>query len=213
MKPPHKKSSADEFLNWHPDFRDVAALPDLKVVRTSFVVNVLCITLASVSLLFTAYREYEGFSRRSEIRAAEESMSSKQVRNNELLALNKEFNEAHRRFIEAENFLQAPFATSELLVALNQSLPGNMDFTRIAYDNSTLTLRGTIRGASETASTRVSAYQEVLRSNKMIGALFPDVSLKSLDRDPRTQGLSFEIILKVPSTTAPAAKKGAKSKP
>jgi hypothetical protein len=201
MKPPHKKSSADEFLNWHPDFRDVAALPDLKVVRTSFVVNVLCITLASVSLLFTAYREYEGFSRRSEIRAAEESMSS------------KEFNEAHRRFIEAENFLQAPFATSELLVALNQSLPGNMDFTRIAYDNSTLTLRGTIRGASETASTRVSAYQEVLRSNKMIGALFPDVSLKSLDRDPRTQGLSFEIILKVPSTTAPAAKKGAKSKP
>jgi Tfp pilus assembly protein PilN len=212
MKQLLKKSPGDGILNWHPDFRDVTALPDLKVVRTSFVVNVVCITFASIALLFTAYREYEGFSRRSEINAAVESMAAKQSRNTELLALNKEFNDVHRHFTAADTFLQSPFATSELLRALSQSLPNNMDFTRIAYDNGVLTLRGTIRGASETASTRVADYQEVLRANKLIGALFPDVSLKSLDRDPRTQGLSFEIILKAPVTAAAPAKKGAKGK-
>src|SRR5688572_24741471 len=102
MKPLLKKTPGGEILNWHPDFRDVRALPDLKVVRTSFVVNVVCITIALVALLFTTYREYLGFSRRSEINVAVESMAAKQGRNTELLALNKEFNEIHRRFTEAE---------------------------------------------------------------------------------------------------------------
>jgi len=204
MKLPHKKNQETGVLNWHPDFRDASALPDLKVVRTSFIVDFLCITVASVVLLWTAFREYKAFSLRAEISAAEQAMEGKNVRNNELLAQNKEFNETTRRFMEAEKFLQAPFNASELLSALSRSLPGNMDFTAIGYDSSVLTLKGTIRGASETASTRVSAYQDVLRNDKFIGGLFPDVSLTSLLRDPRTQGLSFEIVLK--TTAASAAK-------
>jgi Tfp pilus assembly protein PilN len=213
MKLSPKKSHATAAAYWHPDFRDVAALPDLKVVRTSFFVNVVCITLATIALLFTAYREYEAFSRRSEINAAEESMTAKQARNNELLGLSREFSEMNLRFQEAEKFMQAPFVASELLIALSASLPNHMDFTRVAYGDGVLTLRGTIRGASETASTRVAAYQDVLRQDKLLGTLFPDVSLKSLDRDPRTQGLSFELVLKAPKGPATATpKKGGKAK-
>lgn len=208
MKLPHKRGTAELAPNWHPDFRNVSALPDLKVVRTSFFVNALCVTIAAVVLLVTVYREYMAFSLRSEINAAEEAMQTKAGRNNELLALNREFTEAMRRVQEAATFSEAPFAASELLVALSRSLPTNMDFTTIAYDNNVLTLRGTIRGASESASTHVSAYLDVLRQDPLIGKLFPDVSLISLLRNPNTLGLTFEILLKPATAGAPAKRKG-----
>ena len=205
MKLPHKKSEAPGAPNWHPDFRDVAALPDLKVVRTSFFVNLVCITVASIVVMFSAYREYVALELRAAIGDAEQAMETAQAQNDQLLALNREFNESIRRFNEAEKFAQSPFLASELIIALSRSLPANMDFTSVSYDNGNLSLRGGIRGASETASTRVSAYLDVLRSDKIIGPLFPDVSLVSLPRDPRTQGLSFEIVLK-PTTGKPAVK-------
>ena len=197
MKLPRKKTVSDDIPNWHPDFRDVGALPDLKVVRTSFVTNFLCLTIATVVLGWTAFREYQAFSLRMEISAAEEAMADKSSRNAELLKLNKEFNDATKRFNEAEKFLNVDFAASELLIALSRSLPGNMDFTSVVFDSTNLYLRGTIRGASETASTRVSSYldtQNHLRGGKALW--FPDVSLTSLLRNPSTQGLTFEIVLK-----------------
>lgn len=206
MKLPRKKGSTDEALNWRPDFRDLAALPDLKVVRTSFVLNFLCITIATVVLGWTVFREYQALSLGMEITAAREAMADKSVRNTDLLKVNKEFSEAHRRFTEAEKFNDVRFAASELLVALSRSLPGTMDFTNVVFDGNNLILRGTIRGASETASTRVSSYLDVLRQDAFVGGLFPDVSLTSLLRNPSTQGLSFEIVLKPGATGAAPTK-------
>ncbi len=205
MKLPHKRSSAEALCNWHPDFREVSALPDLKVVRTSFVLNFLCITIATVVLGWTVFREYQAFSLRMEISTAEEAMAGKSARNTELLKLNQEFNADSRRFAEARTFSDVRFAASELLIALSRSLPAYMDFTGIVLDKDILVLRGTIRGASETSSTRVSSYLDVLRSDGFVGALFPDVSLTSLLRNPSTQGLTFEIVLK-PGTAGAAPK-------
>lgn len=208
MKLPHKKAQAVALPNWHPDFRDVSALPDLKVVRTSFFVNVLCLTAALAAVLASAHREYNAMNMRTEIQQTETAIESNTARNKELLALNKEFMEAAQRFKEAGTFLDVPFVTSDLLVALSHSLPNYMDFTRVQYEENVLTLSGTIRGASETASTRVSAYLDVLHEETLIGKLFPDISIKSLDRDPRTQGLTFQIVLK--TTEAAKAAKSAK---
>lgn len=204
MKLPHKKSAVLTIAHWHPDFRDVASLPDLKVVRTSFFVNVVCVTIAVIVLLATSYREYDAFNMRSEIETAELAIAANSARNTELLAINKEFSDADRRFKEADKFQDAPFVASELLMALSRTLPTYMDFTRITYEAGVLALSGTIRGASESASTRVSEYRDVLRADPLVGTLFPDVSIKSLDRDPRTQGLSFQLLLKaVAPGTAP----------
>jgi Tfp pilus assembly protein PilN len=200
MKLPRKKPAGDEVPNWRPDFRDTAALPDLKVVRTSFVLNFVCLTIATVVLGWSVFREYQAFSLRMEISEAEDAMADKSARNAELLKLNKEFHDSIQRFGEAEKFLDVRFAPSRLLMALSRSLPGNMEFSSVAYDGENVVLRGTIRGASETASTRVSAYLDTLRQDELIGALFPDVSLTNLLRNPTTQGLTFDIALK-PGTT------------
>lgn len=207
MKLQLKKATALPAPNWHPNFRNSEVLPDLKVVRTTFFVNVASITVALAAVLFTVFREYNAISLRGEIAAAEKRIEATAADNSRLLGLNREFSEAARKFAEAEKFLGAPIVASELLVALSRSLPGYMDFTGVVYENDQLVLRGTIRGASDTASTRVSGYLDTLRGDATLGKRFPDISLTSLLRDPRTQGLSFEILLRpgaAPSAANPA---------
>jgi Tfp pilus assembly protein PilN len=208
MKLPLKKATVALAPNWHPDFRDVQTLPDLKVVRTSFFVNVLCITLAAAAVLFTAYRNYIAFTVRSDIALSEERMAGTRSQNAKLLAMSREFSEAAAKFEEADKFLEGRVIASQILIALSQSLPSAMDFTSVALDGQVVTLRGTIRGASDTGSTRLSSYLDILRNDPVLGPQFPDVSLTSMLRDPRTQGLSFEIQMK---PAAAAGKANAKS--
>lgn len=195
MKLSRKRTAPPALANWHPNFRHAETLPDLKVIRTSFFVNVIFITVASAALLFTAFREYAAFSMRVEIRAAEAHKRELGENDAKLLALSREFTEAHRKFNEAAEFIRSPFAGSELLVALSRSLPETMDFVSVVYEDRRLVLRGTVRGASETAGGLVTDYLETLRNDPLIGANFPDVSTKGLVRDPRTQDMNFDIQL------------------
>jgi len=201
-----KKSQVAYAPNWHPNYRNAESLPDLKPIRTSFFVNVLCITLAVGGLIFTAHREFLMQNVRVEIGLAESRIEFARAQNDKLLNQSRTFAEIRDKFTAAKVFSETPIGASQLLIALARSLPENMDFASVAFENSVLTLRGTIRGPSENASTRLSAYLDVLRQDEVIGAQFRDVELKNLLRDPRTQGLSFEIVLK---QEAKEAKKGA----
>jgi hypothetical protein len=191
--------------NWHPNFRNAELLPDLKVIRTSFFVNLVCVTVASAALLFTAFREYTAFSYRADIRQSERHVEAAKEQNAKLLAMNREFTEANRKFTEAIRFADNPVVASDLLVALSKSLPANMEFSSVAYENDQLTLRGSIRGASDNATADVSTYLEVLRKDPALNTKFPDVSLTSMLRDARTQGMSYEILLR-PAPAKPGAK-------
>lgn len=196
MKLLRKSAQSNKAGNWHVNFRIPDGLPDLKPIRTSFFVNLLFITIAAGALLFTAHREFLGFEIQSEIDLANQRVESVASRNNHLLELNKEFNDAAVIIASAEDFGKGQMIASELLIALSTSLPQIMDFSSVTFENNNLVLRGTVRGASETSSTRVSAYLDVLRQDETIGPQLSQISLTSLVRDPRTQGMTFEIVLK-----------------
>jgi Tfp pilus assembly protein PilN len=196
MKLPRKSPQSAGSGNWHVNFRIADGLPDLKPIRTSFFVNLLFVTVAAAALLFTAHREFLGFEIRSEIDLANQRVESVAARNNHLLALNKEFNDAAVIVSSAAEFGKGQMVASELLVALSRSLPRSMDFSSVTFEKGTLVLRGSVRGASETSSNRVSAYLDVLRKDEVVGPQLSQISLTSLVRDPRTQGMSFEIVLK-----------------
>ena len=196
MKLPLKSAQTTKIGNWHTNFRIAEGLPDLKPVRTSFFINLFFATLAISALLFTAHREFLGYSIRSEIELSNEGVAGISARNAQLLSLNKEFYDASVVISSAEQFVKDQTMGSQLLIALSRSLPDSMDFTSVTYDGGEMILRGSIRGASDSASTRATAYLEVLRKNEIIGKRLSEISLTSLVRDPRTQGMSFEIVLK-----------------
>ncbi|RME67638.1 MAG: hypothetical protein D6781_12810 [Verrucomicrobia bacterium] len=190
-----RKSEPAVLPRWHPDFRNPELLPDLKVVRTSFFLNVICATLAVAALLMTAFREYTAASIRRDIEAAERRIEETRQENARYLALNREFMEAAKKLTESHEFMKSSLKASEVLIALSRSLPITMDFTTITYNGESMTLQGNIRGLSETASSRLDAYLDVLRNDPVVGKQFPNVKLTSLLRNPSAQGLQFEIHL------------------
>lgn len=202
MKLPLSRTAQPVFApNWHPNFRNTQLLPDLKVVRTAFFINASCIAVASAVLMLTGYREYQAHDLRSKMGDARARMAELQTENGKLLAMNKEFMEGARKFEEAREFVNSRISGTTLLVALAGTLPELMEFTAVNYEKNQLSLRGTIRLDSETASQRASGYLDTLRQDEFIGATFTDISLTNLQRDPGGQGMSFEIVLKQPEKT------------
>jgi len=114
--------------NWHPNFRNTELLPDLKVIRTSFFVNLVCVTVASAAMLFTVFREYTAFNIRADISRSELRVDASKEQNAKLLAMNREFSEANRKFVDATHFVASPVVASDLLVALSKSLPSKHGF-------------------------------------------------------------------------------------
>jgi len=202
MKLPLKRTGQAAYApNWHPNFRNTQLLPDLKVVRTTFFINALCIAVASAVLMFTGYREFQAFDLRSKMSTANSRMEEMRSENDQLLAQNREFMEGVRKFEEARAFVGASLSGTDLLRALGGSLPEQLEFNAVTYEKNLLSLRGTIRADSESASQRASAYLDVLRGDPFIGKVFTDISLTNLQRDTGSQGMSFEIVLKQPEKT------------
>ena len=202
MKLPLKRSNqAASSPNWHPNFRNTQLLPDLKVVRTTFFINAICITLASAALMFTGYREYQAFGIRSSIAQARKHMDDAKAENEKYLAANRKFMDGVRKLDEARDFVTSQVSGTKLLIALATSLPDLMQFSAITYEKQQLFLRWTIKLDSETASQRASAYLDSLRADPFIGTQFPEISLTNLVRDQGDQGMSFEIVLKQPEKT------------
>lgn len=202
MKLPLKRSvQAASAPNWHPNFRNTQLLPDLKVVRTTFFINATCIAIASAALMFTGYREYQAFSIRANITQAKKRMEDAKAENEKYLAANRKFMESGRKFDEAREFINSQVSGTRLLTALARTLPELMEFSAVTYEKRQLLLRGTIKLDSEAASQRASAYLDALRGDPFIGAQFTEISLTNLQRDPASQGMSFEILLKQPAVT------------
>lgn len=197
MKLQLKRSGQPVFApNWHPNFRNTQLLPDLKVVRTTFFINVSCIAIATAVLMSAGYREYQAFDYRSKISSARNRIEELKVQNDALLAQNKEFMDGVRKFEEAQEFMASRISGTKMLSAVAASLPDLVELRAINYEKAQLTLRGVIKLDSETASQKASAYLDALRADAFIGTAFPDISLTNLMRDTGSQGMTFEILLK-----------------
>ncbi len=184
--------------NWHPNFRVVDELPDLKVVRTDFFVNIATASIAIICVLFLGFREYQGASIRNSIASWEQQIEEGSVKNRAYLKMSAEFEKAGKKVEEVEQFVTQDLVASNLLVALSKSIPGDIVFSNISLSEKKVNLFGSIRGRSEEASHNLSGYLDALREDSDIGPHCEDISLTSLQRDEKGSGLQFEITLKRP---------------
>src|SRR5256885_4033858 len=76
---------------WHPNFRNFERLPDTKVVRTTFFINIASIAITLALILWLGFREYHVRTLQQQIAATEQEISSNSKQNAEALRLNKLF--------------------------------------------------------------------------------------------------------------------------
>src|SRR6185503_13815987 len=108
---------------WHPNMRNLARLPDTKVVRTTFFVNGAFIFLAIGFLLWFAYQEYEIHNLDRQIAAWAAQIDRDKKDSDKFIALYKKFQDEQARISEVSAFVNSRPSVSVLLMRLGQTLP------------------------------------------------------------------------------------------
>ena len=190
-------ASAPQALAWHPNFRNYEKLPDIKVVRTVFFVNVAAITLVVGIAAYVAFQEYSFFALRSQISEAEARITRDKPGSNKAIADFKKFQEEEKKLGEIDTFLKSRPNLSSLLLHLGPTLPKNIAYSQFDLKEQVLTLRAIVRGAPEAASGEAKQYVESLRADKALKELFDEIQLTNMSRNPANGRLNVELVLRL----------------
>jgi hypothetical protein len=200
-----RKSDAQPALApvWHPNFRNFERLPDTKVVRTTFFVNTAAIATTVCLALWLGYREYHIHSLGEQIADAQKEIDSNSRQNAEALRLTKAFAADEKKLAEAEAFVAAPITPSEFIMLIGQTLPKEISIEFVdlkinaGMELAAFRIKGLVAGTPDTAAGIASSYVDALRANQRLGPIFGAITLESLNRDARSNFLTFDILLKV----------------
>lgn len=198
-----KKSDASVATTplWHPNFRNYERLPDTKVVRTTFFVNVTAISVAAALLVFLGIREYRIRELNVQIDETQAVIAKTSKENNEAIRLSKIFETEGKKIAEASAFTKRTLAPSEFILLLGKTLPNEVQIESVDMRFSGATgdqciVRGVVAGSKEAASGSADKYVQSLRSSPLFGSNFESVNMPSINPDPVGGFLRFEIVLK-----------------
>lgn len=193
-----KKSEANVPLvpSWHPNFRNFERLPDTKVVRTAFFINVFAITVTLVLLFYVVRKEWDLHVVRTQIADKQQQINRDKSASDQAVALFKKFQAEEAKVFEVDTFVKSKPAVSTLLLHLGETLPKNIAIDRFDLHAAGLTLASTVRGAPDQASGQATAYIEQLRADKELASLFEDITPTSSGRNPQNGRIMIEISLR-----------------
>ena len=181
---------------WHPNFRNVDALPDIKVIRTDFVINWGVVLVAVALLMFFLRNEFSALSVGRNIKDFETKISENDTINNNNLKLSGEFGTLSKEVTEVEAFMDVPIKPSAFLLNFTKIKPKEMLLQTISYDSQNIQLgnrktapgkttgiRGSISGSPAEVTRLVTEFVETLKKLEMIKESLHKVELQSLIRD------------------------------
>lgn len=108
--------------HWCPDFRIKEELPDIKVVRTRFLLNILSAFVLAGMCTLTVIREYKLSEIKSEINVLQNDIDGMTTRNRELLDLNGRFTKANNRIKEVVAFTPS-IPLQEMILRISEVQP------------------------------------------------------------------------------------------
>lgn len=130
------KRKKDMQPNWRPNFVNEAKLPDIKVVRTGFLINFVAVAfLLATSGLFIQ-KEYKIRSTKSAIQALEQQVERAGAENDANLNLSQSFVNEASKIAELEKFFIAPFSGHEFLIELAKFRPEGITLGNISFAES-----------------------------------------------------------------------------
>ncbi|MEM1223646.1 MAG: hypothetical protein AAGH40_12895 [Verrucomicrobiota bacterium] len=123
---------------WRPNVRVVETLPDIKVVRTNFIINFLAVSLVVITGVYLLQKEYRVFALNRSISNLQQQINTSNADNNKYLKLNQRFSEAANYVLELQSFYSAPFKPHQLIAELSGSKPDEMRFTKLSISESVI---------------------------------------------------------------------------
>ena len=118
---------------WHADFRMVETLPDIKVIRTKFLINVFFIILLCVLVALFGYQEFNKIGLRQSIESLRAEVESRSGSNRKITKQSNEFRALANKIDDIETFTSNPIRPAWLLVELSRVRTQDVVYDTISY--------------------------------------------------------------------------------
>lgn len=195
LKRKREPSAALALPAWHPNFRNFDRLPDTKVIRTAFFINIAASLVAVLMLLWFCYQEYQLKGIRRQVEDWQAQIARDQRGSSEAINKYKAFQASASHLEEIDLFLKSKPAVSPLLLRLGETLPDNVAIDSFELGSKGLRLTGAVRGSPDLATGHASAYRDRLRADEQFKEIFDTISLVNLNRNPQTGRIAVEFFL------------------
>ncbi|MGJ8651724.1 MAG: hypothetical protein ACSHX8_00490 [Opitutaceae bacterium] len=122
------KQSKSHQPYWRPNFNDPSRLPDIKVVRTNFMINSVVALGALMALFIIGQHEYSALTLRISAEGLKSQVQAAAAENKRNLQLSQKFIEASQDVLELERFYSSPIIPHEVLIELSVLRPEGLLF-------------------------------------------------------------------------------------
>lgn len=205
-----RKSKSEAQPPWRPNFRTVDTLPDIKPIRTDFILNFIGVSLAVVLLSLLAYREFNAQSIGGNIKQLEENIASRQAENRKTIRDAKQFDTISKNIEEVATFLRNNLSPVEVAIVLAEHLPEEMLVASVTVRPEAIVTGGRrnrqrtlltnilVIGTVQTdreATTIVDDYKNTLAEQPIFKEQLRSIELPVLQRDPQTGLFDYEILI------------------
>lgn len=123
---------------WRPNFVNQAELPDIKVVRTDFIINFIAVTITLCVAFFLLQREYRTFALVKTIKGMEQQIRVAGSDDVENLKRSEAFRESAQYVVEVEEFFDAPLLVHEFVYKLTSMRPEDLVFNSVSLSENTV---------------------------------------------------------------------------
>ena len=131
-----KKKEMQPF--WRPNFVNQSELPDIKVIRTGFIINFIAVILALCAVFFLLQREYRAYSLGETIADMEQQIRAAEADDAENLKLSEAFRSSAQHVIEVEKFFGSPLKAHTFLYGLSAIKPEDLIFNSVSLGETSI---------------------------------------------------------------------------
>jgi len=188
-----KKSEGLPVPPWHPNLRIEESLPDTKVVRTAFFVNGAAILVAIALALYLGIQEWKLHEVNKQIADWQRQIDRDTKQSAEAVALFQNFKLETAKTKEVSDFMSSKPVISAIVLRLGQMTPKKIALDQLDFRDNGFSIKATVKGAPDRASGDASAYEKQLRTDKVLGPMFSDLNLLTMNRNSTTGRLVIEI--------------------
>ncbi|MGB0408455.1 MAG: hypothetical protein ACPGIC_00535 [Opitutales bacterium] len=201
---------------WRPNFVNPAGLPDIKVIRTDFIINFFAVVLMLLVGFYVLRQEYRTYALGKTITGMQQQIRVSEADDAMHLRLSEKFRDAAASVAELEKFYVSPMLAHEFLAEVSAMRPDDLVFKQVSVTEapmrkaagSVVVYRVNISGNTRSLPV-LDAFKGALSSWETLNidgyALDIDEALQGRDAETGLFPYSLEISLK-PAKTDDASK-------
>lgn len=207
------KSKKDVQPHWRPNFVNTASLPDIKAVRTGFIINFVSVVLMLLTGFYLVQREYRAYALSNTIDELEQRIRIGEPDDALSLKLSRKFRDQAAHIAELEQFYTSPALAHQLVKGLSEMRPKELIFKRISvaerlvqsdkkeFVSFTINITGEVRSL-----TVLDEFKGALASGDLLKFSGYELSIdEALQGRDATTGI-FPYTLEITFTPAPEEK-------